>query len=93
MDNDFKDEKQKTIDELKQNFVCNNYESISFQIVQLKRVLERYEKGQISLGGVLSQQRYFNGKSGLGYSKSNKTSTSKTIFVKACDQSNKEKSE
>lgn len=75
----------------KQNFVCKNYESLSFQIFQLKRVIERYEKGQIVLEGVLSQQRYSNDKSGLGYSKFSKPSSSKTVFVKANDQPTKEK--
>src|SRR4051812_21059267 len=67
---------------------CKNCESLSFQIVQIKRVLERYEKGQIGLEGVLRQQRLPNDKSGLGYAKS-KPSTSKTIFVKAGEQFNK----
>ena len=57
----------------------------------MKRVIERYEKGQIGLEGVLSQQRYSNDKSGLGYSKFSKPSTNKTIFVKASDQPTKEK--
>ena len=90
IEKDVNDEKQKMISE-KQNFVCKNCESLSFRIVQLKRVLERYEKGQIGLEGVLSQQRYSNDKSGLGYSKFSKPSTSKTIFVKAKDQPSKEK--
>ena len=41
--------------------------------------------------GVLSQQRYSNDKSGLGYSKFSKPSPNKTIFVKDSDQSSKEK--
>lgn len=57
IEKDVNDEKQKMISE-KQNFICKNYESLSFQIVQLKRFLERYEKGQIGLEGVLIQQRY-----------------------------------
>lgn len=40
---------------------------------------------------VLSQQRYANDKSGLGYFKINKSSSSKTVFVKASDKSNKER--
>jgi hypothetical protein len=43
IEKDVDDEKQKMISE-KQNFVCKNCESLSFQIVQLKMVLERYEK-------------------------------------------------
>ncbi|XP_050914601.1 uncharacterized protein LOC127129463 [Lathyrus oleraceus] len=78
---------EKMISDQKQNFVCNKCESLSFQIVQLKRVLERYEKGKIGLEGVLSQQRYSNDKSGLGYSKFSKPSSNKTIFVKACLES------
>lgn len=38
MEKDVEDEKQKMISE-KQNFVCQICESLSFQIVQLKRVL------------------------------------------------------
>ena len=87
---DFENEKQKMISE-KKNFVCLKCESLSFQIVQLKRVLERYEKGQIGLEGVLSQQRYSNDKSGLGYSKFSKPSSNKTIFVRPKDQSPKER--
>ena len=75
MEKYFKEEKQKSSDEQKQNFVCKNCDSLSFQIVQLKRVIERYEKGQIGLEGVLSQQRYSNDKSGLGYSKFSKPSS------------------
>ena len=90
IEKDVNDEKQKMISE-KQNFVCKNCEPLSLQIVQLKRVLERYEKGQIGLEGVLSQQRYSNDKSGLGYSKFSKPSTSKVVFVKANDQPSKEK--
>ena len=41
--------------------------------------------------GVLSQQRYSNDKSGLGYSKFSKPSSNKTIFVKASDQPIQEK--
>jgi hypothetical protein len=43
------------------------------------------------LEGVLSQQRYSNDKSGLGYSKFSKPSSSKTVFLKANDQPTKEK--
>ena len=91
MEKGFQVEKEKMISDQKQNFVCNKCESLSFQIVQLKRVLERYEKGQIGLEGVLSQQRYSNDKSGLGYSKFSKPSSNKTIFVKASDQPIQEK--
>ena len=87
MENNFKDEKE----ELIKNFACTKCESLAFQIVQLKRVLERYEKGQVGLENVLSQQRYSNDKSGLGYSKFSKPSSNKTIFVKASDQLSKEK--
>ncbi|KAK2450001.1 hypothetical protein QL285_009142 [Trifolium repens] len=86
----FEVEKQSFIEKEKQNFTFKECDSLSFQIVQLKRVLERYEKGQVGLDNILSQQRYSNDKSGLGYSKFDKPSTSKTIFVKAIDQSNKE---
>ncbi|XP_050882935.1 uncharacterized protein LOC127086256 [Lathyrus oleraceus] len=91
MEKGFEVEKEKMISDQKQNFVCNKCESLSFQIVQLKRVLERYEKGQIGLEGILSQQRYSNDKSGLGYSKFSKPSSNKTIFVKASDQPIQEK--
>ena len=86
----FENKKQEMISE-KKNLVSLECESLSFQIVQLKRVLERYEKGQIGLEGVLSQQRYSNDKSGLGYSKFSKPSTSKTIFVRPKDQPPKER--
>lgn len=56
-----------------------------FPNFQLKRVLGIYEKGKIGLEGVLSQQRYSNDKSGLGYSKFDKPSSRNTIFVKASD--------
>ncbi|KAK2353731.1 gag-protease polyprotein [Trifolium repens] len=87
----FEVEKQNLLEKEKQNFTCKKCDSLSFQIVQLKRVLERYEKGQVGLDNILRQQRRSNDKSGLGYSKFDKLSTSKTIFVKAIDQSNKEK--
>ena len=91
MEMNFEVEKQSFLEKEKQNFTCKECDSLSFQIVQLKRVIERYEKGQVGLDNILSQQRYSNDKSGLGYSKFDKSSTSKTIFVKAIDQSNKEK--
>ena len=70
----------------KKNLACKNCESLNFQIVQLKRVIERYEKGQIGLEEILRKQRYSDDKSGLGYSKFTKPSSSKTVFVKAKDQ-------
>lgn len=84
-------EKYFEVEKQKQNFTCKKCESLSFQIVQLKRVLKRYENGQIGLDSVLSQQRYSNDKSGFGYSKFDKPNSSKTIFVKASDQSTEEK--
>ncbi|KAK2357503.1 gag-protease polyprotein [Trifolium repens] len=86
----FEVEKQSFLEKEKHNFTCKECDSLSFQIIQLKRVLERYEKGQVGLDNILSQQRYSNDKSELGYSKFDKPSTSKTIFVKTIDQSNKE---
>lgn len=86
MEKDFNNEEMNS--KQKENFVCNTCESLTLQIVQLKRIIERYEKGQIGLEGVLSQQiRYSNDKSGLGYSKFSKPSSSTTIFVKDSDQS------
>jgi hypothetical protein len=82
MKNNLKDEKE----ELIKNFACTKCESLAFQIVQLKRVIERYEKGQIGLEHVLSSQRYSNDKSGLGYSNFAKQTSNKTIFVKAKEQ-------
>lgn len=60
-------------------------------IVLLNRVVEGYEKGQVGLESVLSGKRYYNDKSGLSYSKIDKPSTSKSIFVKTNDKSNKER--
>jgi len=91
MEKNFENEKQSYLEKEKQNFTCKECDSLSFQIVQLKRVLERYEKGQVGLDNILSQQRFSNDKSGLGYSNFDKPSTNKTIFVKAIDQSTKEK--
>ncbi|XP_050908720.1 uncharacterized protein LOC127122424 [Lathyrus oleraceus] len=82
MKNNLKDEKE----ELIKNFTCTKCESLAFQIVQLKRVIERYEKDQIGLEHVLSSQRYSNDKSGLGYSNFAKQTSNKTIFVKAKEQ-------
>ncbi|KAK2454205.1 gag-protease polyprotein [Trifolium repens] len=87
----FEVEKQSFLEKEKQNFTCKECNSLSFQIVQLKRVIEIYEKGQVGLDNILSQQRYSNDKSGLGYSKFDIPTTSKIIFVKTIDQSNKEK--
>ncbi|XP_050878843.1 uncharacterized protein LOC127082659 [Lathyrus oleraceus] len=82
MKNNLKDEKE----ELIKNFACTKCESLDFQIVQLKSVIERYEKGQIGLEHVLSSQRYSNDKRGLGYSNFDKQTSNKTIFVKAKEQ-------
>lgn len=87
MKKDFKVEKLNLVDEQQHNFSCKECESLSLQIVQLKRVLERYEKGKIWFDGVLSRQRNSNDKSGLGYSKVSNASYNKTIFVKASNQS------
>lgn len=65
--------------------------SLSFQIVELEWFIENYEKGQIELEGILSRQIYSNDKNGLCYSKFDNPSTSKSIFIKASNQSNKEK--
>lgn len=91
MEKDFEVEKQNYVEKQENSFTCNECQSLSFQIVQLKRVLKRYEKGKIGLEGALSQQIYSNDKTRLGYSKFDKPSSSKTIFVKASDQSTKEK--
>lgn len=82
---------EKNSEKLKQNSACNKCKSLSFEIVQLNRVIERYEKGQLGLENVLNMQRYSNDKSGLGYSKFDKPNLNKTIFVKASSQSNQEK--
>lgn len=43
--------------------------SISWsKIVELNQVIKKYEKCQISLGDVLSRQRYSNDKCGLDFS-------------------------
>ena len=76
MNKDFECQKHNFLKE-KQNFVWKYCESYTFQIVQLKRVIERYEKGKIGLDGLLSQQRYSNYKSRVGYSRSNKSSVNK----------------
>lgn len=47
MGNNFKVEKQNFLEKEKQNLTCKNCDSLSFQIVQLKRLLERYAKGQV----------------------------------------------
>lgn len=82
MEKNFEVEKQNFLEKEKQNLTCKNCDSLTFQIVQLKRVIERYEKGQVGLENVLSQQIYSNYKSGLGYSMFNKPSTNKTIFLR-----------
>ena len=92
MTKDFDLQKQNFIKE-KENFACSKCESNVFQIVQLKRVIERYEKGQIGLEGLLSQQRYPNDKRGLGYVNTKKPSNNPTVFVKASNSSNPKKVE
>ena len=47
MEKYFKEEKQKLSDEQKQNFVCKNCESLSFQIVQLKESLKDMKKAKL----------------------------------------------
>lgn len=51
-------------------------------------MIKKYEKGQIGLENVLSRQRYSNDKCGFEFSKFDKPSTSKTIFVKDSTQFN-----
>src|SRR3954466_14912485 len=48
-----KDEKEKMISVQEDNVACKNCESLSYRDLQLKRVLERHEKGQIGLENVL----------------------------------------
>jgi Zn finger protein HypA/HybF involved in hydrogenase expression len=44
MEKKFEIEKKSFLEKENQNFTCKQCDSLSFQIVQLKRVLERYEK-------------------------------------------------
>lgn len=46
-------------------------------------MINTYEKGQISLENMISRQRYSNDNCGLGFSKFDKPSTSKTISITA----------
>lgn len=49
-----------TIQKFYTNFTCNECDSLSFPIFQLKRVIERYTIRQIGLEDILSRQRYSN---------------------------------
>lgn len=51
------------------NPACNKCQSRESKIVELKQVIEKYEKGQLGLKNVLSRQRYSNDKYGLGICK------------------------
>lgn len=57
---DFDKEKKNYFDKEKHNFICNECDSLSFPIFQLKRVIERYKIRQIGLEDILSRQRYSN---------------------------------
>jgi hypothetical protein len=90
MEKDVNDEKQKMISE-KHNFVCKHCESLSFQIVQLKKSFRKTWERTTWIGRCSYHQRYSNEKSGLVYSKFSKSSSNQTIFVKASEQSTKDK--
>lgn len=92
IEKDFEDEKQKMISDQEQNFVCKTCDSLKGQMVQLKRVIKRYEKGEIGLKEIFRRRNFSNDKNGLGYSKFDKPRISKTIFVKANEQPRKDQS-
>lgn len=75
------------LDKIK-NLACNKCQSHEFKIVKVNQVLKKYQKGQIGLENVLSRQRYSNAKYGFGWSKFDKPSMSKTIFVKVRNKFN-----
>lgn len=83
------DTMQKEFEKEKQNSVCKSSDSLKVQVMQLKGVIERYEKGEIGLKELSKRQKISNGKNGLGYSNFHKSRTSKTISVKEKDQSRK----
>lgn len=56
--------------------------------VELNQVLKKYKKGQFDLENMLSKQRYFIDRYGLRYSKFDKPSTKKYIFVKTNNKFN-----
>lgn len=70
------------------DLTCNKCETLEQKIIELDRVLKKYDKGQLGLENFLTKQKYFNDKSGLEYSKFNKPSTIKIIFVKARNKFN-----
>jgi hypothetical protein len=76
------------LDQVK-NSACNKCQSLECNIIELNQVIKKYEKGQIGLENVLSNQRFSNDKCGLGFSNFDKPSTSHTTFVKAtCNKFN-----
>lgn len=64
---------------------CN---SLVLNVVELNQVIGKFEKGWLGLESILCKQRYTNDTSGLWYSKFNRTSSIKTIFVKSINAYN-----
>ncbi|KAI5417674.1 hypothetical protein KIW84_042330 [Lathyrus oleraceus] len=48
---------------------CNKCRSLETKIVDLNQIIYKYEKGKNVLDNILSNQRYVNDKSSLGFSK------------------------
>lgn len=72
------------LDKVKTISSCNKCISMEANIVEINKVIWKYEKGQISLENVLNKQKHTNDKSGLGYHKFKSSSQNKkTIFVKS----------
>ncbi|KAK2437759.1 hypothetical protein QL285_022616 [Trifolium repens] len=75
------------LDQVK-NSACTKCQSLESNIVELNQVITKYEKGHFGLEDVLSRQKYYNNKNGLGFSMFDKPSKNKTIFVKENTTSN-----
>lgn len=69
---------------------CNKCISFKEKIVKFNQVIWKYEKARISLESLLRKQRYTKDISGLGFSKFDKSSSSKkTVFVNSSNAYNK----
>jgi len=67
---------------------CNKCQEHETKIIELNQVIKNFEKCHNGLEEVFSKQRYSNSKTRLGFSNFKKSSTNKTVFVKANTISN-----
>ena len=69
---------------------CKTCKEQEVKISVLSSAIKKFGKGQSDLEEILSKQRHATSRTGLGFSNSSQSCTSKTIFVKASNPKTKD---